>query len=132
MNQKIKKLVVHCSASPQGRGDQAADIHRWHLEKQFDGIGYHYVILENGEVQTGRPEYWAGAHVRWHNIGSLGIVLIGQGADATNTQLSSLRQLLNGLQSKYPTAVAMGHSDLDPEGKPDCPGFDVKNWYHGV
>jgi N-acetylmuramoyl-L-alanine amidase len=123
----IEHLVVHCSASPQGRGDDASTIHRWHLEKKWSGIGYHMVILEDGTVQAGRPEYWTGAHVSGKNGVSLGVCLIGQGGDATGKQLDSLAQVLGGWQNKYPDAEISGHGDLDPR-KEHCPGFDVKSW----
>lgn len=125
----INRIVVHTSASPQGRGDDAETIHRWHLENGWSGIGYHYVITEDGEIQKGRPDYWTGAHVYGYNTGSLGICLIGMGGDATDKQLSSLFQLVAGLVHKHEDAEVCGHSDLDPEGKPYCPGFDVKEWW---
>ena len=125
----ISSIVVHCSASPQGRGDDASTIHNWHTANGWSGIGYHYVILEDGEIETGRPEYWAGAHVSGHNKGSLGVCLIGMGGDATESQMRSLRSLLIGLTHKYHGAKPCGHSDIDPVNKPDCPGFDVKEWW---
>jgi N-acetylmuramoyl-L-alanine amidase len=125
----INSIVVHCSASPQGRGDDASTIHRWHLENGWSGIGYHYVILEDGEVQKGRPDYWTGAHASGHNVGSIGICLIGMGGDATREQMLSLRNLAKGLTHKHKGSRLFGHSDLDPINKPDCPGFNVKKWW---
>jgi len=126
----VDTIVVHCSASPQGRGDDAETIHAWHQERGFDGIGYHYVILEDGTVQTGRPEYWAGAHVRSHNDNSLGICLIGEGGDATPEQMLSLRNLVLGLYHKYSGPVVCGHNDLDHHKS--CPGFSVSLWWQQV
>ena len=122
----MKYIVVHCSDSPQGRGDNAAVIHRWHQERGFDGIGYHAVILESGKIEPGRPEYWKGAHVGGHNKDTLGICLIGLGGDATEAQLVALEQLVKGWVHKYPDAEVVGHRDLDP--RKTCPGFDVKQW----
>ena len=121
----IKYIVIHTSASPQGRGDDAATIHAWHVARKWSGLGYHFVILEDGTIQTGRPEYWQGSHVRKHNHHSLGVCLIGMGGDATDQQLTALKQLASGLAYKYGAEV-IGHSDLDPKGKPHCPGFNVK------
>ena len=130
----IASIVIHCSASPQGRGDDAETIHRWHTSppNNWDGIGYHYVILEDGEVQKGRPDYWTGAHVSGHNTGSLGICLIGMGGDATDDQMNALKQLVIGLTNKHNGAEVFGHSDLDPINKPDCPGFNVKKWWSSI
>ena len=125
----IKHLVIHCSDSPQGRGDNAATIHRWHTEKGWDGIGYHYVILENGEVEAGRPEYWPGAHVRGHNASSIGICLIGNGV-YTIKQYKSLGCLLLRLKERYENAKIVGHDELD--SRKDCPCFDVQGWLKGT
>lgn len=124
----IEKIVVHCSASPQGRRDDAETIHRWHLERGWSGIGYNTIILESGEIEQGRPLYWAGAHVGGHNEHSVGICLIGLGGDATRDQLQSLRYYITTILEKFPNAEILGHSDLDSK-KPHCPGFDVKDWW---
>ena len=126
----IKNLVVHCSDSPQGRGDNAETIHRWHLEKGWDGIGYNSVILEDGTIEQGRPIYWKGSHVGALNSISLGVCLIGLGGDATEEQLLSLREVLMQWLTLYPDAWVLGHTDLDP-GK-TCPGFDVAQWWKDV
>lgn len=120
---EINYIVVHVSASPQGRGDDAQTIHRWHLENSWAGIGYHYVILEDGTIESGRPEYWKGSHVRGHNHESIGICLIGMGSDATEAQMITLKQLSDGLAFKYQAKV-VGHSQLDGK-KPDCPSIDT-------
>jgi len=120
----IATIVIHCSDSPHGRGDDAATIHRWHQEKGWAGCGYHYVICETGEVQRGRPHYWTGAHVRGHNEGSLGICLIGVDY-FTPAQVKSLLALLRDLHEQYPSAVIVGHRDLD--SSKTCPNFDVRD-----
>lgn len=123
---QINIIVVHESASPR-RGDSAATINDWHIENGWEGIGYHYVIDDNGEVEPGRPEYWVGAHVRGHNTGSLGICLLGQDGDFTGEQMHTLYRLLLELRRRHPTIVDIcGHRDLDP--KKTCPGFDVRRW----
>jgi N-acetylmuramoyl-L-alanine amidase len=123
----IKYLVVHCSASPQGRGDTAISIHRWHQERDFSGIGYHRVILEDGTVQQGRPDYWQGAHTRGYNHESLGVCLIGEGGDATPLQLDALAKILYDWLDDHPEAEVLGHNDLYA-GKA-CPAFNVRAWW---
>lgn len=125
----VKYIVVHCSDSPQGRGDDAETIHRWHLERKpvpFDGIGYHYVITEDGTCQNGRPLYWQGSHAYGYNNKSVGICLIGKG-DYTKEQMSTLRTLTGYLDGIFVNALVVGHNDLN-KGK-TCPMFDVKEWY---
>lgn len=122
---QIKLIVLHCAATPNRKHFTAEDIHRWHLERGWSGIGYHYVIDLNGAVEPGRPHYWQGAHVAGHNDGSLGICLIGTD-EFTSEQHRSLERLLKNLRTQYPAAKIRGHRDYD-EGK-ECPGFDVAQW----
>ena len=64
---KIDKLIVHCSATQEGRNLDAAEINRWHLKRGWKGIGYHYVVLLDGTIEYGRNIYEQGAHVKNHN-----------------------------------------------------------------
>ena len=119
----IDKIVIHCSASPNGRADTAADIHQWHKEKGWDGIGYHYVI-EADKVSVGRPEYWQGAHAYGHNDNSLGICLIGTDVFSAK-QWHMLENLVRELSIRYPDVQIMGHNEVSSKA---CPGFDVQEW----
>lgn len=127
----IRRIVIHCSDSPQGRDDDAKTIHRWHLQRNFSGIGYHFVILENGTIQAGRPEYWTGAHVKNYNTGSIGICLIGQDS-FTDEQHGSTVELCRQLQDRYPNAEILGHYQLD--NNKTCPNIDIPQWKrdHGL
>lgn len=119
---QIDMVVFHCSDSPQGRGDDAATIHAWHLGRKFSGIGYHWVVLEDGTIQAGRPEYWRGAHARGNNKNSIGVCLIGRD-EFTSAQLSALVDLSRDICSRYPQAKLVNHYDLDP-GK-TCPNMNL-------
>jgi len=126
----MKYLVIHCSDTPNDRDVTAEDIHRWHSDKPpkgngWAGIGYHAVIRRNGMVEYGRPEYWAGAHVRNHNTGSLGVCLIGRD-EFTDAQMLTLRGVLDDWLHKYPNAKVVGHYELDQSKT--CPNFDVPKW----
>ena len=121
----INKIVIHCSDTPTGRDISAQDIHHWHIDRKWSGIGYHYVIRISGEIEAGRPVYWEGAHVAGHNAKSIGICLIGNG-EFTSEQYDSLYDLIKKYTDLYDVKV-MGHCDLDSK-KPQCPGFDVADW----
>jgi N-acetylmuramoyl-L-alanine amidase len=123
---KIKYLVVHCSDSSNDADIGAEEIHSWHLAKGWDGIGYHYVIRRNGEVENGRPEYWMPAHVEGKNIESLGVCLVGKD-DFTDAQYDSLRMVLGGWLGKYRGAYVVGHNELNRNKT--CPNFDVQKWF---
>ncbi|HEY7821784.1 MAG TPA: N-acetylmuramoyl-L-alanine amidase [Acidimicrobiia bacterium] len=125
MTRIVDTIVIHCTDSPQGRGDTAATVHAWHLARGWAGIGYHYVILEDGTVERGRPLYWVGSHARGNNAHSIGICLIGRD-EFTEKQIDALRAMVNRLLLTYPGAEVCGHRDLD-NGK-TCPNFDVRYW----
>jgi hypothetical protein len=121
----IERIVLHCSDSPQGRGDDITDVHRWHLLRGWHGCGYHHVILEDGTVQDGRPHWWMGSHVYGHNAGSLGILLMGE-TTFPEAQLQAAAELVKRLLQRYPMATVCGHRDLDPAKT--CPNFDVDDF----
>ncbi len=122
----IEKIIIHCSATPNGKPFTAADIDAWHRKRGFRCIGYHYVILLDGAVQTGRSETETGAHASGHNAYSIGVCLIGTDL-FTPEQWEALNKLVIMLKKKYPEAVVMGHRDL-PKVAKLCPGFDVTTW----
>lgn len=129
INTTIEKVVIHCSDSPHGRGDDAATIHRWHVEgNDWSGIGYHLVILEDGEIQAGRPWFWSGAHVRGHNENSIGICLIGDD-EFTDEQMGALVEVYEKLSTDFPEARWLNHRDLDPSKT--CPNFDAAGMLTG-
>ena len=115
-------IVLHCSAVEPLQTSSAAQIDTWHRQRGFKlGIGYHYVVRRNGEIEQGRPEWLAGAHCMNHNKYSIGVCYEGglnargQPADTrTPEQKAALRTLLEDLHRRYPRAVIVGHHDLNP------------------
>ena len=134
----IKRIVVHCSATPEGKQFYAADIDRWHKANRWDGIGYHYVVDINGRVELGRTIHVQGAHAGVYNPGSIGICYIG-GLDKDGTakdtrtqdQKESLQWLLSEMKRMYPNAEIVGHRDLPGVAKA-CPSFDAKSEYKNL
>lgn len=113
-------VVIHCSDSPQGRGDDASTIDRWHRERGFDCIGYHYVILEDGTIQPGRPHGAMGAHAKGYNHYT-GICLIGIDS-FTPQQFNSLEVLIGNFD--VPLDRVLGHYEVSDTKT--CPNFDVE------
>lgn len=130
---QIKQIIVHCSATREGRNHTIADIERWHKEQGYREVGYHYVIHLDGTIHTGRKEEEIGAHCLGKNATSIGICYIG-GLNAygepkdtrTDKQKAALLTLLKKLKQKYPKAKVYGHRDF---AKKDCPCFDAKEEY---
>ena len=127
---KIKLLVVHCSDTDNRENLSAIDIHKMHLGFGWDGIGYHKVITRSGKVESGRPEYWIGAHVKNQNNVSLGVCLIGKDY-FTKSQFRSLERVLKKWKKTYPYAKIIGHRDVKKKKK-TCPNFDVTSWYKNI
>ena len=129
----IKKIIVHCADTPEGRDDRAADIRRWHKAQGWNDIGYHYVVDLDGTIEPGRPIEKAGAHCTGHNADSIGVCYIG-GCDKkmqpkdtrTDAQKASLLLLLKYLVAKYPGVTIYGHRNF---ANKSCPSFDAKKEY---
>ena len=132
----INKIIVHCSATPEGRDVDAATIDMWHKERGWSGIGYHYVIKLDGSIEYGRDINKTGAHVKNHNKGSIGICYIG-GCDAsmkdkdtrTQEQKESLLLLLKTLKKMHPDATIHGHNEFAPKA---CPCFNANEEYCNI
>lgn len=133
----INKIIIHCSVSSFG---SSSVIDRWHRERGWSGIGYHYVICNgyensndefeetvlNGEVQVGRDIEKTGAHCKGQNTGSIGVCMIGT-STFTDEQFTSLGALVMGMIEQFdlkPENV-YGHYDYSQK---TCPNFDVKEF----
>lgn len=133
---KIDKFIIHCSATKEGRDYTVKDIDRWHREKGYASIGYHYIIYRDGSVHEGRPLAQVGAHCVGHNIDSVGICYIG-GLDAdghpkdtrTEEQERSLLRLIMELHRKFPKARVYGHRNFASKA---CPCFDAFQEYKDI
>ena len=131
----IKYIIVHCTATPEGRAMSAEEINKWHqTERGYKMIGYHYVIGLKGEIEQGRPEWMQGSHCRAGNMNkkSLGVCYVGGlTADGkvtkdtrTEEQKRAMRVLIDGLKRRYPGVKVLGHCDVN-KGKA-CPCFNVQ------
>lgn len=128
---KIDSIIFHCSATPAGRDYTAADIDRWHRQRGFSGIGYHYVIRLDGTIEHGRPVEQIGAHCKGHNATTIGVCYIGglrkkKSADTrTEAQKAAMLTLVRSLQSAYhiPSSAIYGHREFANKA---CPCFDVQ------
>lgn len=114
----IRYLVIHHSAS---HDVSAETIHQWHLNKGWSGIGYHYVVRQNGTIEKGRDEQYQGAHAVPVNSQSIGICCTGDFTKEkmSEAQKNALIKLLKELKSRYPLAAVTRHKDVD---KTACPG----------
>jgi hypothetical protein len=129
---EIKEVIIHCSDTD---GGNAAAIRRFHMAPPPQGrgwsdIGYHYVIDQDGTIESGRKEDVVGAHCEGHNAHSLGICLIGK--ESFNAlQFNALGKLLKSIldhhglteanincHNFYDTAIVQGKT---------CPNIPIEN-----
>lgn len=128
---KVTELIVHCTATREGREVEKAELRRWHEACGMIDIGYHYLIHLDGRVDACRPTTKVGAHCRGHNAHSLGICYVGGlAADGrtpqdtrTPAQCEALKRLLVALLRQHPSATVHGHNEFAAKA---CPCFDVK------
>ena len=133
----INEIIVHCTATPEGKDYTVDDITRWHKERGFKTIGYHYVVYRDGSVHEGRPLAEVGAHCKGHNAHSIGVCYVGgltaDGLKAKDTrtleQKDALVLLFVRLKTQFPMAEIHGHRDFAAK---ECPSFDATREYVGI
>lgn len=123
---RTDRVVFHHQA---GNEVDAAIIHGWHLKRKTNtgsywaGIGYHYIIMRNGEIQTGRPHWAYGAHGGTTvNGSSIGVMLTGNldNHHPTEEQVRSVVHLVKRvLEPLYGKLIISGHRE---HMATSCPG----------
>tara|TARA_Y100000385_G_C12891944_1_gene550347 strand:- start:75 stop:488 length:414 start_codon:yes stop_codon:yes gene_type:complete len=134
----IDKLIIHCSATRECDDSvNASVIDRWHKARGWKGCGYHFIVLIDGTIETGRMIDKVGAHVKGMNKSSIGICYIGglerDGKTPKDTrtpqQKESLLLLIKTLNKIYPEATLHGHNEFSNKA---CPSFDVQSQYKNI
>jgi N-acetylmuramoyl-L-alanine amidase len=133
----VDKVIVHCTATPEGRHTTVEDVRRWHLDRGWSDIGYHFLVYLDGTVHEGRSLDVQGAHCRGQNKNSIGIAYVG-GIDKVNfkakdtrteEQKDALVDMLEYFKIAHPDAVIHGHRDFANKA---CPSFDATKEYDNI
>jgi N-acetylmuramoyl-L-alanine amidase len=146
---KLKYLVIHCTATPEGRVVTPGDIKKWHLSPPPQGrgwkqVGYSDMITINGELINLVP-YNEDSNVdRWEitngatgiNAFSRHVVYVG-GCDRdmkpkdtrTPEQLRTLSEYVWSTIEKHPDILVAGHNQF---AKKACPSFSVPDWLDDI
>lgn len=138
----ITHIVMHCTATPATSDIGAADVDRWHRQRGWSGIGYHFIVRRNGKVEPGRAIEKSGAHVAGFNRNSIGISLAGGVAsdgqtpvdNFTDAQFVAARDLVLDLMATYrvPLSNLLGHKEVIKNithGSPKaCPVFSMERF----
>lgn len=143
-------MVTHHADVWEDQKCDAFEINRWHIERGFSEIGYHFVILRNGQLQIGRDINKVGAHALPrdpYNTRGIGVCLVGgregtgpndpgasrdsngrwkRSSDTfTPLQWDTYNRLIKAVNLVRPGCVFLGHRDVDPSNRSD-PEFDVR------
>tara|TARA_Y100001972_G_scaffold108362_1_gene138322 strand:- start:527 stop:1981 length:1455 start_codon:yes stop_codon:yes gene_type:complete len=139
----ITEIVVHWTASFKNQNLTAEDIHEWHLDKGYTGIGYHYIIQRDGKLQRGRPLNLIGDHAHEfnHNQYSIGIAFVGgyncatltknpdrflSSESFTQSQWTTFEMFCEAFYAVIPAGQAWGHNDVSKMNTD--PGFNVQTY----
>lgn len=115
---KPEMIVLHHAAATKC---SVEDIHKWHLNKGWAGIGYHYYVRKDGSIYRGRPENAIGAHCPGVNAKSIGICAEGNFEADTmpEAQKQAIIELCRNIISRYNIKDIKGHREIKATA---CPG----------
>ena len=107
---RIRYITVHHDGMRPFLGNHQRDaaarleaIRRGHRGSNWGDIGYHYAVDRSGTVWEARPLVFQGAHVKDHNEGNIGVVVLGNFDEQrpTNAQIEGLRRHVTQLMRTY-------------------------------
>lgn len=145
MSKKLQYLVIHCTATPEGREVSSAEIRRWHTSKGGRGwkqVGYTDMIHLDGRIERlvdnnedNQVDNWEITNgVAGFNSISRHIVYVGgteknnvnKAKDTrTDAQRRALQIYVKDFHRRFPEVKIVGHRELAAR---DCPSFDVQEW----
>jgi hypothetical protein len=144
---QLKYLVIHCTATPEGREVTSDDIRRWHTSPVSKGgrgwsqVGYTDLIHLDGKVErlvkNNEDAYVDGFEVTngatGYNSNSRHIVYAGgvekDGKTPKDTrtagQSAALANYVKDFHRRFPAVRIIGHNEI---AKKACPSFNVQTW----
>ena len=151
MKTAMQYLVIHCTATPEGREVSAAEIRLWHTAPVSQGgrgwkqVGYTDMVHLDGRVERlvdnnedAQIDPWEVSNgAAGYNSISRHIVYVG-GCDKagkpkdtrTEAQCEALKRYVEDFHARFPQVKIVGHHELNP-GKA-CPSFDVEKWLRSI
>lgn len=146
----LKCLVIHCTATPEGRDVTPDDIRRWHTSPVSAGgrgwkqVGYTDLIRLDGRVERlvdnnedANVDPWEVTNgAKGYNTISRHIVYAG-GCDKSNkpkdtrteAQEKALVAYVMDFHRRHPSVRIIGHNEIAAKA---CPSFDVQEWLKSI
>jgi hypothetical protein len=135
---RVRHITVHHSAGPlftandrAGTIDRLDSIRRYHRSKEWGDIGYHFAIDRVGRVWECRSLRYQGAHVKDHNEGNLGILVMGnfEQQQPDRRQLAMLEQFTTQMMSRFRVSRSRLHSHQEWGSATACPGRSLQQYF---
>jgi N-acetylmuramoyl-L-alanine amidase len=123
---KPKKVILHCTDSDDAQDwIDVNEIDKWHKARGWRGVGYHWIICRDGNIQVGRLENEMGAHTFGQNRDSIGVCWVGSKLPS-EAQIESLFTIFRRAKKKYDIGWDkwFGHYEFDD--KKTCPNINMK------
>ena len=150
MAKQLKYLVIHCTATKEGREVSSTEIRRWHtaappVGRGWKQIGYTDLIHLNGSVErmvANNEDDWvdnwevtngaAGYNsISRHIVYSGGLDADGTPKDTrTPEQLKAMKKYIIAFHEKHPNVKIVGHHQLNEDK--ECPSFNVPEWLKSI
>lgn len=147
---KLKYLVLHCTATPEGRDVTSAQIRQWHTAPVSAGgrgwkqVGYTDLIHTDGRVERlvnnnedANVDPWEITNgAKGYNSVSRHVVYAG-GCDSkmnpkdtrTAAQLKAMEAYVKDFHRRFPDVRIIGHNEIAAKA---CPSFDVQKWLKSI
>jgi N-acetylmuramoyl-L-alanine amidase len=129
----VGRVFIHCTASDSAGPEYEQQglvktIDAWHRARNFNGIGYHYVIDKAGRVMAGRNLETIPAAQKGHNAGTIAICVHGLlEKNFTEEQRVALLDLCKQIKSAYNGSITF-HGHREVEKYKTCPVFNYRKW----
>lgn len=148
---QLKYLVIHCTATPEGREVTSDEIHHWHTDPVSAGgrgwkqVGYTDMIhldgrlerlVDNNEDENVDPWEMTNGAAGYNGVSRHLVYVGGTASDGTTPkdtrtpeQLAALETYVESFHERFPKAKIVGHNELAAKA---CPSFDVQVWLKGI
>ena len=148
---RLKYLVLHCTATAEGREVSSNEIRAWHTNPVCKGgrgwkqVGYTDLIHLDGRVERlvsnnedANVDSWeitngaAGYNsVSRHVVYAGGVAADGKTAKDTRTQAQkqAMEAYVKDFHKRFPKVRIIGHGEVAAKA---CPSFDVQAWLKSI